>query len=404
MKIHTESDVEFLINEAIDESLHLEYKRCDALKKKDREKNETSKDVSAFANSAGGTILYGVIEDGHKPIKIDAGFDPKEITKEWLEAIIESNISPKIDGIEIVPIKLKKHNPGKLLFVVNIPQSRRAPHQAADKRYYKRYNFGASPMEDYEIRDIVNRKEVFRPLVSIDTFIYNSFVVYLSIKNIGSEVATNVKFSTDKDLVFRGGRSQDEIPIFARGLKYFPQGKEFVFRYGAFAEIVNGGKKPENFTINVTYNRLNDPVTIYSDDFHIDVRDYLWSTSKKSVIEEEVKQIGEGINKLANELSNKLSLLGILENLISPTGLQLSHTTLKDLQHIFNKEPFEKIDARYVSDKAFMEILGVDDETAYKIEHWVRWDYKLDPQQVGISSETLELLEKRFILPPRNNG
>ena len=100
MKIHTENDVEFLINEAIDESLHLEYKRCDALKKKDREKNEISKDVSSFANSAGGTIVYGVIEDGHKPIKIDAGFDPKEITKEWLEAIIESKISsiknPKI--------------------------------------------------------------------------------------------------------------------------------------------------------------------------------------------------------------------------------------------------------------------------------------------------------------------
>ncbi len=403
MKIHTENDVEFLINEAIDESLHLEYKRCDALKKKDREKNEISKDVSAFANSAGGSIVYGVIEDGHKPIKIDTGFDPKEITKEWLEAIIESNISPKIDGIEIVPIKLKKHNPGKLLFAVNIPQSIRAPHQAADKKYYKRSNFTASPMEDYEVRDILNRKVIYRPLVSIDTFIHDSVIVYLSIKNIGSEVATNVKFYPDKDLIFRGNKSEDEIPILARGLKFFPPGKEFVFFYGTFPEIINGNKKPESFTIKVTYNRINDPTMIYSDEFHIDVRDYLWSTSKRSLIEDEAKKIREGINKLTDEVSKKLNHLSLLEDLISPTGLQLSYTTLRNLQHAFNKEPFEKIDARYVSDNAFMEILGVDAETAYQIEHWIRWDYKSDPQEKhGLSREVLELLEKYFILPPRD--
>ena len=102
-------------------------------------------------------------------------------------------------------------------------------------------------------------------------------------------------------------------------------------------------------------------------------------------------------------MSKKLNHLTSLEDLISPTGLQLSYTALRNLQHAFNKDPFEKIDARYVSDKAFMEILGVDDETAYKIEHWIRWDYKLDPQQAGLSSEILELLEKYFILPPRGD-
>jgi hypothetical protein len=33
----------------------------------------------------------------------------------------------------------------------------RAPHQANDYRYYKRFNFESTPMEDYEVRDLMRR-------------------------------------------------------------------------------------------------------------------------------------------------------------------------------------------------------------------------------------------------------
>jgi len=39
----------------------------------ERNKNEISKDVSAFANSDGGTIIYGIEEEGHLPKRIDGG-------------------------------------------------------------------------------------------------------------------------------------------------------------------------------------------------------------------------------------------------------------------------------------------------------------------------------------------
>jgi hypothetical protein len=42
--------------------------------------------------------------------------------------------------------------------VIVIPQATtRAPHQANDKRYYKRYNFQSVAMEDYEVKDIMKR-------------------------------------------------------------------------------------------------------------------------------------------------------------------------------------------------------------------------------------------------------
>lgn len=48
-------------------------------------------------------------------------------------------------------------NPGKVLYVVYVPQSNRAPHIASDKKFYKRFNFQSVPMEEYEVRDSANR-------------------------------------------------------------------------------------------------------------------------------------------------------------------------------------------------------------------------------------------------------
>jgi Putative DNA-binding domain len=149
-----------LINTGVEENLHLDYKAADALAKSDGKKSEVSKDISSFANSAGGVIIYGIEEFNdlakkHLPEKIGA-VDRQIFTKEWLEQIINTNIFPKISGIKIHPIAIGSSEDNKVVYVVEIPQSNTA-HQAKDKRYYKRYNFESVPMEDYEIKDIINR-------------------------------------------------------------------------------------------------------------------------------------------------------------------------------------------------------------------------------------------------------
>jgi predicted HTH transcriptional regulator len=83
-----ETDIEKLINEPVPESLTLDYKRCAALDKRNPERRtELSKDVSAFANSAGGTLVYGVEENNHIPVRIDDGYDPADVTREWIEQV-----------------------------------------------------------------------------------------------------------------------------------------------------------------------------------------------------------------------------------------------------------------------------------------------------------------------------
>ncbi len=154
-----ERTIHELIASQVQESLTLDYKACDALARTDAKKREISKDISAFANSAGGTIVYGVLEDKHVPTKLDVGYLPTDISKEWVEHVVHANIQRRIDGIRINPVRLTGTAAGRLLYIVSVPQSVRAPHMAADHRFYKRFNFESVPMEEYEVRDAGRRNE-----------------------------------------------------------------------------------------------------------------------------------------------------------------------------------------------------------------------------------------------------
>jgi hypothetical protein len=140
-----------LIDDEVMESLSLDYKQSLDLAKDDKKKEKLCIEVTAFANSAGGQILYGMKEDKYYPTEIDDG---TELSKEWIEQVIDSKVQPRIEGLVIHPIKLDKG----WAYCIDIPAATsRAPHQAPDFRYYKRQNFQSVPMEDYEIRDVLRR-------------------------------------------------------------------------------------------------------------------------------------------------------------------------------------------------------------------------------------------------------
>jgi predicted HTH transcriptional regulator len=62
LKLTTRDDLQRLIDDEIQESLTLDYKASPALAKDSKSRDELCKDVSAFANSAGGQIIYGIEE------------------------------------------------------------------------------------------------------------------------------------------------------------------------------------------------------------------------------------------------------------------------------------------------------------------------------------------------------
>ena len=153
-----ENDLLNLIEVGAEESVSIDWKEARALAKSDSAKNEISKDVSAFANSDGGCVVYGIAEDSqppHKAISLSP-IDPAQFSPEWIENVISSRIKPPIQDLRIKPINLTTQYPGKVAYVIYVPRSVTA-HQASDKRYYRRYNFQSVPMEDYEIRLAMHR-------------------------------------------------------------------------------------------------------------------------------------------------------------------------------------------------------------------------------------------------------
>jgi len=158
-----EADLRRLIIDQVQESVGLDYKAAGALGKQDQNKREIGRDVSAFANSAGGVIVYGMTENGHVPTAIDP-IASAAFSKEWLENVIISNIQPRVDGSHINPVLLAGNPLGRVVYVVTIPQSYTA-HQASDNRYYKRFNFQSVPMEHYEVQDTMNRAKT--PIIDV---------------------------------------------------------------------------------------------------------------------------------------------------------------------------------------------------------------------------------------------
>ena len=66
----TLSEIQQMIDDRVQESLHLDYKGSAALGANNA--REISKDVSSFTHSDGGVIIYGVEEVDHLPVRIEA--------------------------------------------------------------------------------------------------------------------------------------------------------------------------------------------------------------------------------------------------------------------------------------------------------------------------------------------
>ena len=206
----TEDDLNNLIRDKIEESINLDYKAAGALA--DNKIKEISKDVSAFANSDGGVIIYGIEEQNHVP-KSFSFIDGNKITKEWLENKIDGNIQQNIEGLLIHPIRID----GKLeqtVFIVQIPMSSDAPHINGDKKYYCRHNFKSVPMEEYQVRNLYQRQSLTHmtlhsifcarnpsPNMEIVRLNRLEFQMQISVKNIGQAIEKNCKiecvFDTD---------------------------------------------------------------------------------------------------------------------------------------------------------------------------------------------------------------
>lgn len=153
---YTKDDIISLIENEVEESIHLEFKESQALGRSENKRKELSKDVASFANSDGGIIIYGIQEINHRAKSLSF-INGNDFTKEWIEQVINSNIQRHIPDLKIFPIRFDSKIENTI-YLIKIPKSSDAPHISRDKRFYKRFNFESVMMEEYEIRQLYARK------------------------------------------------------------------------------------------------------------------------------------------------------------------------------------------------------------------------------------------------------
>lgn len=147
-----QADIQQLIDNQILEKKGLDYK-MQFSGGSDSDKKELLYDLTSFANSTGGFIIYGVREEGGIPVEIE-GIESDSIDREKLrmESLLQTGVEPRIPGIVMHPILLSS---GKSVLVVQIPRSWTAPHMVkigGASKFYSRNSAGKYQLDVAEIR------------------------------------------------------------------------------------------------------------------------------------------------------------------------------------------------------------------------------------------------------------
>jgi len=172
-----ENENDWLTLQGQQESSRLEFKSVRIFEKKEKAVQELSQESSAFANSEGGVILIGMEERKVGKIRVAdkiTGIDQNEIAPEWLQQVLESNLSPLLPGIRVFRVSFSGENSGKVGFSIFIPQGATA-YQANDLKYYGRSEYEKKALPDHEIRLRMMKSRIAQANVLIDKAKYITF-------------------------------------------------------------------------------------------------------------------------------------------------------------------------------------------------------------------------------------
>ncbi|MBF0473674.1 MAG: ATP-binding protein [Nitrospirae bacterium] len=147
-----------LITDEVCESKTIEYKekskfsdvgKFNSLK----DKNEFLADISSFANTSGGDILYGITELKCLPKKM-VGIDISNFDQLKLNLlnIIGSHLEPNLSGLDFYHVPLK--NSKVEILIIRIPKSWASPHMNKDTcKFHARHSAGKYTLDVFELKN-----------------------------------------------------------------------------------------------------------------------------------------------------------------------------------------------------------------------------------------------------------
>src|SRR5438876_5873611 len=158
----TEQDLSGL--KGFSESARMEFKESRLFDQgKEKVAEVLSREASAFANSEGGVIVIGMKEkrEGKARVAddIDDGINPDLVSPEWVQQVVQANLSPYLPGLRLHKVKLSGPREGRIALVIDVPSGSTA-YQASDRRYYGRSEYECIALQDHEVRLRIMRGRV----------------------------------------------------------------------------------------------------------------------------------------------------------------------------------------------------------------------------------------------------
>lgn len=152
----TAADVQALVAERAQEGAHLDLKR-DLPGSDGGARHELLADISAFANSSGGDVIYGIDEDdeGRAREVVPQVANADEQVRRVLDTLM-NGVEPRIPGLQVHPVGV---NDGFVL-VVRIPQSWAGPHRVkSNQHFFIREGLRKRQLDMPEIRGLFLRSD-----------------------------------------------------------------------------------------------------------------------------------------------------------------------------------------------------------------------------------------------------
>ncbi len=254
----------------------------------------------------------------------------------------------------------------------------------------------------------ITREADLRPYIIIDILFVDQ-IFYLIIKNVGKTVAKSVSFTIDKRLENMWKNKVDEMPLFKEGVAFFPPGREFVVTLGptwAFLSKKEEIKYPSVFTIVAKYNYFDNIKTV--EPTTINLEEYMNTSPNPDGLVKSIVNIGASISAGLNSIAKNTEKLSNIEDISSPTGIEISQGTLFRLADIL-KEDFKykiRFDLNLTTLMELVELLGIDLKIAenilmkrYSHGYFRSFDDLKDIK--GVTDEIINNLKKQtFICTP----
>lgn len=350
MNLRNLTDIEDIVSLQIKEDVHLEFKRSDIITR--GKTNELTKEVCAFANSDGGVLVIGLVDGkGGVAEAIDSGVRTTERGRERIEQGLLL-IRPLIQGIEIVEIPKETG----IIYVLMVPKSRSAPHQAQDKCYYKRYGSISSPMENFELEDVRARSFNDREPLEISINLHG-MLFHISLRNTSpfelNDLSLNLESNFDA-LLRERGRDISHIRLLAMKPRTTAE-----YLIGSGYEIFQ--TENPHLSVKYFYSCLG---AMASGVEELHIADYANQSIIRTDAEKSLERIAISIEKIEKQNRDFIAILRDFRPMVNGTGLKLSRSALRAL----GGDISEKLEPFGMDADGFAEVLGVDVSVGRKLE------------------------------------